>query len=122
MAASSARRVVSLDRFTSSHADGWLQRYGLRHKVWLREGNFAALVPSSGGPFTACLIDGGHDRHSVEADIAMTLPHLATGAVIGFHDYDSPDFPDVREVVDAAAARHSWRLVERADLLAVFQT
>jgi predicted O-methyltransferase YrrM len=122
VAARSAQRVVSLDRLTSSHADGWLQRYGLRHKVWLREGDFATLVPTSGGPFTACLIDGAHDRHSVEADIATVLPHLTSGAVLGFHDYDSPDYPDVRAVVDAAVTRHGWRCVEQADLLAVFQT
>jgi hypothetical protein len=121
VAAGSARKVVSLDRVTSSHADGWLQRYGLRHKVWLREGDFATLVPTSGGPFTACLIDGDHDRQSVEADVATALPHLAAGAVMGFRNYDNHFFPDVRVVVDEAAARHGWQLVSRADNLAVFE-
>jgi hypothetical protein len=120
VAATAARRVVSLDRESAAPADLWLQRYGVRHKVWLREGEFAALAPTSGGPFSACLIDGTHDRRNVEADIAAALPHLAAGAVIGFHDYDDPAHPDVRPVVGAAAARHGWRLANRADFLAVF--
>jgi len=120
VAALSARRVVSLDRASAAAADFWLQRHGVRHKVWLREGQFAALVPTSGGPFSACLIDGAHDRANVEADIAAVLPHLSAGAVVGFHDYADPAFPDVRAVVDAVARRHGWRFVDRADFLAVF--
>jgi hypothetical protein len=120
MAALSARRVVSLDRTSAWEADLWLQRYGVRHRVWLREGEFAELAGTSGGPFTGCLIDGDHSRWSVEADVAAALPHLAVGAVIGFHDYSAPAHPAVRLVADAAAARYGWRLVERADHLAVF--
>lgn len=122
VAASSARSVVSLDRLTTADADGWLQRYNLRHKVWLREGEFHELVPTSGGPFSACLIDGAHDYLSVRTDIDSVLPRLAIGAVLGFHDYEDPAFPGVKVAVDAAAAHHGWHLVERADHLAVFQT
>jgi hypothetical protein len=120
VAALSARSVVSLDRDSASPADFWLQRYGVRHKVWLREGAFADLVPSSGGPFSACLIDGRHDRASVEADIAVVLPHLAPGAVLAFHDHADPAHPGVQSAADAAAMQYGWRLVERADFLAVF--
>lgn len=122
VAASAARAVVSLDRLTSADADGWLQRYGLRHKVWLREGEFRDLVPTSGGPFSACFIDGAHDYDSVRTDIESVLPHLTGGAVLGFHDYEDPAFPGVKAAVDEAAARHGWRLLDRADHLAVFQT
>lgn len=119
-AAVTARKVVSLDRESDKPADLWLQRFGVRHKVWLREGHFAELIPSSGGPFTACLIDGSHDRYNVESDIAAVTPHLAPGARIGFHDYADPAHPDVQPAVDATAQRRGWRLVERADFLAVF--
>jgi hypothetical protein len=112
--------VVSIDRASAAAAEVWLQRHGVRHRVWLREGEFADLVGTSGGPFTACLIDGGHDRASVEADVAAALPQLAFGAVIGFHEYSAPSHPAVRLVADAAAARNGWRLMERADHLAVF--
>ncbi|MFO0925541.1 MAG: class I SAM-dependent methyltransferase [Gemmataceae bacterium] len=122
VAAAVARRVVSLDRASAGPADRWLQCYGVRHRVWLREGEFAALVPTSGGPFSACLIDGDHDRASVAADLAAIVAHLTVDAVLGFHDYDDPHHPDVKPTVDAAAARYGWRLVERADHLAVFAT
>jgi hypothetical protein len=122
VAALSARKVVSLDRESEQPADLWLQRYGIRHKVWLRRGLFAELVASSGGPFSACLIDGDHDRPSVEADIAAVVPHLTPGAVIGFHDYGDPAHPHVKPAVDAAAERFGWRFMEQADFLAVFAT
>lgn len=120
-AALSAFRVVSLDREGTAAAEVSLQRFGVRHKVWLRRGEFADLVPSSGGPFSACLIDGGHDRENVERDIAAVAPHLAPGARIGFHDYADPAFPDVQAVADAAARRLGWTLVGRMDHLAVFE-
>jgi hypothetical protein len=121
-AALSARKVVSIDRESEAQADLWLQRYGVRHKVWLREGPVAALAPTSGGPFSACLIAGSNDRRNVEADITAAVPHLAPGAVIGFHDYGNAAHPDVQPVVDAAAGPLGWRLVGRADFLAVFAT
>jgi len=120
VAAGTARRVVSLDLASAGPADHWLQRYGVRHKVWLREGPFAGLVPTSGGPFSACLIDGRHDRDSVAADVAAVLPHLTPGARLAFHDYDDPAHPDVAPTVDAAVARHGWHRADRADHLAVF--
>ncbi|HEV3437821.1 MAG TPA: class I SAM-dependent methyltransferase [Gemmata sp.] len=120
VAASMARKVVSLDRMSDAEADFWLQRYGVRHRVWLRIGQFAVLIPTSGGPFSACLIDGDHDSRSVAADIAAAVPHLIPGAAIGFHDYADPAHPDVQPTVDRAAREHGWKLIERADALAVF--
>jgi len=38
VAARVARRVVSIDRDGEAAADLWLQRYGVRYKVWLRRG------------------------------------------------------------------------------------
>jgi hypothetical protein len=121
VAAGSAASVVSLDRQAESAADFWLQRYRVRHKVWLRRGEFATLVPTSGGPFSACLIDGDHDRAHVEADINAVLPYLTASALIGFHDYGDPAHPDVQPTVDAASHRHGWRFVERAGFLGVFE-
>ena len=122
VAAQVARKVVSIDRMSESEADFWLQRYGLRHKVWLRVGQFAELIPTSGGPFSACLIDGDHDGRSVAADINSVLSHLTSGALIGFHDYGDPNHPGVQPTVDRAAREHGWKLAGRADFLAVFET
>ncbi len=122
VAAAAARRVVSLDRMSDADADLWLQRYNLRHKVWLRVGAFADLIPTSGGPFSACLIDGAHDFDSVAADIAGVVPHLSPGAAVGFHDYDDSNFPGVKAAADAAAERWGWTFLKRADHLGVFVT
>ncbi|HEV3384629.1 MAG TPA: class I SAM-dependent methyltransferase, partial [Gemmata sp.] len=122
VAASTARKVVSLDQMYEAEAELWLQRFGVRHKVWLRAGRFAELVPTSGGPFSACLIDGDHDSRSVAADIDSVLGHLTAGAAIGFHDYADPKHPDVQPTVDRAVRDHGWKLVDRADFLAVFET
>jgi hypothetical protein len=122
VAASSAKYVVSLDRESAHPADMWLQRYGVRHKVWLREGNFAELTRESGGPFSACLIDGAHDRANVTADINTVVPHMAPGSMIGFHDYDDLQHPDLKPAVDEAAQLYEWQLIDRADHLAVFRT
>ncbi len=119
VAAQAARRVVSIDLDSAASADFWLQRFGVCHQVWLREGESEALIPSSGGPFSACLIHC-HDRCQVELDIAAVLPHLTPGAVIGFHYYGSQTHADVRTVVDDAARRLDWRHVGFADSLAVF--
>jgi hypothetical protein len=120
VAALAARRVVSIDRDSSAPADLWLQRYGVRHKVWLREGECAALAPTSGGPFSACLIDGSHARLPVETGLAAAVPHLASRAAVGFPHYGDQAYPEVRPAVDAAAERLGWQLVGRADFLAVF--
>lgn len=122
VAASTARKVVSIDLLEDAEADFWLQRYDLRHKVWLRVGYFHDLAPNSGGPFSACLIDGAHDRDSVTADIELVAGLMMPGGLIGFHDYDSPAFPGVREAVDRAISERGWKLVDRADHLAVIDT
>ncbi len=80
------------------------------------------MVSESGGPFDACLIAGAFNRRRVEASIAVAVPHLTPGAVLGFHDYGDPAYPDVKQAVDAAAARSGWRLVCKADYLGVFTT
>jgi hypothetical protein len=122
VAALAALRVVSIDRDSAAAADHWLQRYGVRHKVWLREGEFAALAPSSGGPFSACLIDGNRDRRSAEADIAAAVPQVAHGAVVGIQGYGDTAHPELQPAVDAAATRLGWRILGRAGSLAVFVT
>lgn len=122
VAAAVANHVVSIDRDSDRPADFWLQRYNLRHKVWIRVGEFAELIPSSGGPFSACLIDGAHDYDSVWQDIENVRPHLAPGSLIGFHDFADDSFPGVQRAVDEAAKLFGLRFIDRADHLGVFET
>jgi hypothetical protein len=122
VAAHSARKVVSIDPGSALPTDFQLQRQGLRHKVRLCRGSFAEVAPRVGGPFSACLLNAGHDRPSFAPDMALAVSLLGPGAVIGVPAYDDPQHPDVRAVVDESAQRYGWKLVGRADFLAVFVT
>jgi hypothetical protein len=119
-AARTARRVVSLGRSGAASAELWLQRCGVRHKVWLRDGPFAELISSSGGPFSACLIAGDRDFANVAADIEAVVPHLDPGAIVAVHGFADPKRADVQSAVLAAARRFGWSLVAQADFLAAF--
>lgn len=46
-------------------------------------------------------IDANHTKKYVESDIKHWLPKVKVGGWIGGHDYQHPDFPDVKEVVDS---------------------
>ena len=46
-------------------------------------------------------IDSTHDREPTIAEVQAWRGRLAPGAVVVLHDYDNPDFPGVREAVDA---------------------
>jgi len=43
--------------------------------------------------------DGHHERH-IRGDIELWLPHMRDGGVMAFHDYGSPKWPAVKQVVD----------------------
>ena len=45
-------------------------------------------------------VDGDHSYEGCKADIEAWLPHIRTGGIIAFHDYQKSKWPDVRRVVD----------------------
>lgn len=51
-------------------------------------------------PIAALFIDGFHDLENVSRDWAHFSPWLPPRALAMFHDYKSPDFPDVAAFVD----------------------
>ena len=63
------------------------------------------------------IIDGDHSYAGVQADFVGYLPAVKRGGYIIFDDYDAPDWPDVKEFVDATVRSHpdlalvgtSWR-------------
>jgi hypothetical protein len=47
---------------------------------------------------------------------------LAKDGLLAFHNYPDPAWPDVRRMVDAYAARLSWRRIAQVDFLGIFHT
>jgi hypothetical protein len=119
-AARTAKMVVSIDCGDEREAGIWLERHGVRHKVWLRAGEFSALVPTCGGSFDACLINSAHDGPCIQEMVKLVMPHLTHDAILGFYGYSDPTRPTVNQFVDSAAQQFGWRLTGTADSLAVF--
>lgn len=47
-------------------------------------------------------IDGDHSYDGVKLDIKLWLPKVKKGGWIGFHDYDHPRLPGVKQAIDEA--------------------
>ena len=120
--AQQARSVVCIDLQDQSEAAEWLHRYGLSERVTLKQGDSVERCRELEGPFGLAFIDTEHDAASVARDIEAALPLLEPNALVAFHDYPDPGWPDVRKVVDDYAARLGWRRVAQAGYLGVFQT
>jgi hypothetical protein len=87
------------------------ERYGVSGKVKGLLGTSADVLPILPHRFDLVFIDGAHDRESVETDIRLSLPLLAPGGLLAFHDYrpaagfhDGRDDPGVREAVGGLLA------------------
>ena len=70
------------------------------------------------GTYDLVFIDGAHDAVSVANDIAVARELLAPGGLIAFHDYRSPEDPDIAPAVDALIAA-GGELLSLTETLAV---
>ncbi len=118
--AQSVREVVSVDALDPAPAAGWLERFGVADRAELRRGTFAEVVPPL-EPFELVFVDGEHDAASARADVDLALSVLAPGGVLACHDYPDPSWPDVRRVVDAAAAERGLVRIRQSDYLGAFR-
>lgn len=120
--AQQATAVTSVDSADQSVAADWVRRYDLADRVTFHRGKLRSVVPDLPGKFDLILIDTDHDSASIARDIVLSLPKLAPGGLMAFHDYPDPGWPDVRPVVDDHARRLGWRRIAQADYLGVFRT
>ncbi len=65
------------------------------------------------------IIDDGHQRHEVIGDMLVWIPHTRHNSLVAFHDYGNPEFPWIKEVVDAAFSPAF--LVSSAGMITVFR-
>jgi hypothetical protein len=53
-------------------------------------------------------IDGDHSYDGCAGDINAWLPHVKKGGVVAFHDYESPNWPDVKVAVLELMSKHEF--------------
>lgn len=91
-----------------------IERYGVAHKVEVCHPDAQIPLPEYG----LALIDGAHDRESVETDIRKALAVLKTDGLLAFHDYKAPCHPGIEETVDGLIL-DGGELISVTDTLAV---
>jgi len=80
----------------------WVQSFGYSRDIRLVQGFAAEVAESYDGPPVGLLfVDDDHSRDGAHRAITAWAPHLADGALIAVDDYGHPDWPGVREAVDA---------------------
>ncbi len=112
--AQEARKIVCVDSFESTGTPGTaktldafkanLNRYGMTGKIEIRVGlnqDILPLMHTEGYRFDGCFLDSSHDAESVRRDLEMILPLVKSGGWLAFHDYESPDDPEVAPVIEA---------------------
>ena len=121
-----AAKVIACDTFdgrgtVTEHTDTLgafsanLERYGVRHKVDVRQCLSRDLEKVS---VDVAFIDGSHDLESVREDIAVCRRSLRPGGLLLFHDYRRAVDPDVTVAVDEVIGC-GGRLIETVGTVAV---
>jgi len=65
-----------------------------------------------GQNFIFGFIDGCHQEAYVENDFYVIWPHLVSGGIVGLHDYNFDDWPEVTEAADRLIHKHKREIRE----------
>lgn len=71
-------------------------------------------------PIDFLFIDGGHLEPEITGDIQVWLHHLKPGGIVAFHDYGSPNWGAVKEVVDRLVVGE-LEMIKHVDTLIAFR-
>jgi len=66
-------------------------------------------------------IDGCHQESYVINDFNVIWPHLVSGGVLGFHDYEYDDWPEVTVAVKKLLAEHGSEITEMTEITGVYE-
>ena len=75
----------------------------------------------TGGLLDFVFIDGDHLAAGLERDIVAWLPHIKEGGYIGFHDYDSDKWGDVKKTIDRYMNPALFKKILHVDTIAIYQ-
>ena len=70
----------------------------------------------SGQKFVFGFIDGRHQRAYVENDFNLIWPHIVTGGVLGLHDYEFDDWPEVTEAARKLMHEHEKEISQAYEI------
>jgi hypothetical protein len=124
------RQVLSIDNYCegpNAKAGG-----GPYPDIWTNQRSFAGLPDvhlhfglTDDPPLIVCdrpvalvLVDGSHDKLSVEDDIRAWADLVADMGIMAFDDYGNDRWPDVKAVVDRQMTNGWERLGQRGSLIA----
>ena len=65
-------------------------------------------------------IDGCHEESYVYSDFHLIWPHLVSGGVLGFHDFDYPDWEGVTRAVNLILAEYGDEIEETVEIPGVY--
>ena len=71
--------------------------------------------------FVFGFIDGCHEKSYVDNDFNIIWPKLVTGGVLGFHDYEYDDWPEVTEAVKKILDSHANEISEKVEIEGAYE-
>lgn len=65
-------------------------------------------------------VDGNHSDEGVLGDLEAWVKRLPPGSFVAFHDYDHPNVPSLKTVVDQRMKELGWEFIEKERFLGIF--
>lgn len=87
---------------------------GLSYPIQILGSSHGAAQAWQNGEIDLIFVDDGHEEPDIRGDIVYWQKHMKPGGIMSFHDYGSPNWPAVKQVID--------ELMAGKELLAHIQT
>lgn len=71
--------------------------------------------------FVFGFIDGCHEETYVNNDFYVIWPHVVSGGVLGFHDYEYDDWPEVTRAAKKIIEKHKDEISEMVEIEGVYE-
>ena len=88
---------------------------GYKNVITIIEDSMKVRFPE-GQKFVFGFVDGCHQKAHVENDFHIIWPNLVSGGVIGCHDYQYEDWPEVTEAIEGLIEQHRDEIEEMHEI------